>query len=271
MDDKRLDLSKVLQKITKTNRLKKFSCARGYSCVMVKKDKGDFMKKIFLSMLFIASSSFGAWKDMGNNISIETSRSNENEVWVKFQYQSPQEIKGVYGKLATHFISKVQANCSNYSLNILQQNFYDINGTVLDSSSYPTGFRETVPDSIGDNILNKVCDFKKVGSINSSDTNIFSKNNSDKTCEQIVKDAYYYKAISSICYHKSNINLDNFSKSYINNNCGELSNSMANAAEIKVSNAIKSKANAKGLDLFCEEEKGYYTKVVKKYNSSKIF
>lgn len=225
------------------------------------------MKKLLISLLLFTSSSYAAWQNMGNGIYIETERSNEYEVWIKYEYTRPQEVKGVYGKLATHFISKIQANCSNYKLNTLQQNIYDSNGNILSSNTYPTGFIETVPGSIGDDILNKTCEFKRTSQRGLSKNNIFEKTSSNKICEQIIKDAYYYQTISSICYEKTNVSLDNFAQSYISNDCGELNNGMVTSAELKVSNAIRNKANQKGLGLFCEEERSYYNKVMKKYSS----
>lgn len=197
-----------------------------------------------ITSLCLSATAQAEFKNVGSGISIETSRSNGNDIWIKVEKSNIH-----------HYIAKVQTNCSAYTLNFLQR--YDYEGDeLIASENEASGFQETIPGSIGETIVRKACEFKG----NKSTNRI-----KPKSCSHILQEASYFRSMSTFCYKTPNVSLNKFADYYISNNCGALTKKMMDSAEAKASNAIGKRAIEKGYNLFCEGERDYYNRLKKDY------
>ncbi|MDC2824632.1 surface-adhesin E family protein [Rodentibacter pneumotropicus] len=118
------------------------------------------MKKLLVCFLLcISSASIAANWIPSKYPGVYIGKVTNQGIWIKFTYPEPTYIKGGAGKVS-HFIAKVKSDCKNDLLNIVQNTYYQEDGSVVRISDYPIGFAEMTPDSIGESILKAVCSYK---------------------------------------------------------------------------------------------------------------
>lgn len=235
------------------------------------------MKK---SLTFIVCSLFSLpllsadWKEIvSNEYYVDLERLTNEYMWIKQIHSPPKEDEHL-GKLVYSRLMKIKYACNSNSIALTHIYSYDSKGNVINSASDEYArLKEVAPDTIGDFYLKTACNLKSSGYARNNSV----KNNDEQTvgshskmCNQILKDTFYYRSMSSICYNKKDISVDGFIRQYVSNSCGEPNDSMFKNAESSVSNAITKKALKEGIEKFCEEEKGYYNKVKIKYSGRSL-
>lgn len=85
------------------------------------------------------------------------------KVWINWVYQEPIELEGTYPKKQYKSMKSLAIyNCTELTTITLQQTVYadDDGGEVVNSEAQqetPGRYREIVPDSVGESILNYAC------------------------------------------------------------------------------------------------------------------
>lgn len=215
------------------------------------------------------------WKEIRSGYYVDLSRFTANEVWVKQEFDPPEENQEK-GKLVYSRLMKVKYSCNDQRIAVTQIYDYDSRGSIVESVKLnqvqQQYMNETIPGSLGEFTLDVACELQKQGFAegSSSKNSQASAVSLDKQCDQILKDSYYFQAISRLCYGINNANLSNFVKSYSDNSCGTFTNEKASNVEKSVSQAIIKKGMQQGMQKFCENERSYYRKINMKYNGHSL-
>lgn len=165
------------------------------------------MKKLLLCSLLCISSVSNAWTDISkfifqNNLSIDETRFTEKTAWINFPVHNTVPE-------AAYLIAKIGYSCERKTLSFINSYVYDRHGKVIERYKDDKE-QDVIPDSQGEYILNRVCDYKKYSALSQL----------EKTCLANSDQIGFHEHIVQLCQNElkldgfsSNLNVDSFAKS----------------------------------------------------------